>query len=523
VSPRRVLFASFPVVFCACGSGASSGAGSSGPDGSATLDASGGDSGSTSGADGSATPDASGGDGGSISGPGGCQPIAVDSTTKVDNSGADTYAWFDAQCHPRTAALLRNDAVDGLGGAGGYLRKLTYEFAGQRRSCTGTGANGWNGFGYPVNHYGNTVANTQQTQGQYAVVFAGRHHAIHQFKWRLNPGGPVDVTAQWIFATGRDHPLFSVTYDASPAGANVVFADTRTPYGDLGWDNDAKGPVSGVGWGDKYRFQTTGSGPVTPTSAWDYTQPNTVPYDVAWSTAADAEMGLVATRSWQTKIEGGDYGGGLLTQHWGKTGMNLLMDIPDWEWPYQLNQYELPFVTTSHRLAWGATYGAVGKSSYTAFGATLVGFPFQSYAVYVVLGSHGAGAVAAQVREIETTQGATLTASRGTVSAQGPAGVARADAIPYTPAGFDPNYAAWDAHAASGAATLVLSVSSGSLANPVFHLHDYGAGPPSSVTLDGKPLTADSEYFASVDPATSSLWITLNLTVTGTATVAIDP
>jgi hypothetical protein len=131
--------------------------------------------------------------------------------------------------------------------------------------------------------------------------------------------------------------------------------------------------------------------------------------------------------------------------------------------------------------------------------------------------------VAAQVREIEATQGATLTASRGTVSTQGPAGVARTDTIPYTPVGFDPIYAAWDAHAASGAATLVLSVFGGSLANPVFHLHDYGAAAPSHMTLDGRPLTADSEYFASLDPATSSLWVTLNFTVTGTATLAIDP
>jgi hypothetical protein len=467
--------------------------------------------------------DVSSGDGGPTSGPAGCQPIAIDSTTKIDNSGADTYAWSDARCRRRTAALVRNDAVDGLGGAGGYLRKVTYEYAGQMRSATGTGANGWNGFGYLVNHHGNTAATTQQTQGQYAVLFAGRHHVIHQFKWRIDAGGPVDVTAQWIFATGRDHPLFSVTYDASPAGANVVLADTRTPYGDLNWDNDTGGPVSGVGWGDKYRFQTTGNGPVTPMSAWEYTQPNTIPYDVAWSTPADAEMGLVATESWQTKIEGGDYGGGMLEQKWGKTGTSLLTDIPDWEWPFQLNQYELPFETKSHRMAWGATYGAVGQSSYTAFGTALVGYPFQSYAVYVVLGSHAAGTVDAQVREIEATQGATLSASRGTVSARGPAGVARTDTSPYAPVGFDPVYGAWDAQTASGAATLVLSLPTGSCVNPVFHLHGYAAGPPSSVTLDGRSLAADAEYFASVDPATTSLWVTLNLTVTGTATLAIDP
>lgn len=464
------------------------------------------------------------GDGGAQPGPSGCAAIAIDSATKVDGSGADTYAWSDSRCARRSAALIRNDAADGFGESGGYLRRLTYELAGQTRTCTGTGANGWNGFGYIIDHYASTASETQQTRGHYAVVLAGKHHAIHQYTWRINPGGPVDVTAQWIFVTGRDHPLFSITFDATPAGANAVKADTRAPYGDLGWDADQKGDVSGVGWGDKYQFHTTGSGPVTPSSPWDYSQPNVVPYDLEWSNAADAEMGLVATRAWETKIEGGDYGGGMLMQHWGKTGTNLLADINDWEWPFQLNQYELPFVTTSHRVAWGANYGAVGQSSYTAFGKTLGGYPYQSYAVYVVLGAHSAGAVAAQVREIETVQTATLTASRGTVSTQGSAGVARTDTVAYTPAGFDPIHATWDAHAAGNAATLVLSVPSGSLAQPVFRIHDYtAAAVPSHVAFGGKTLVADADYFATLDPATSSLWVTLNLVATGTGTLTIDP
>jgi hypothetical protein len=420
--------------------------------------------------------------------------------------------------------MLRNDGPDGLGEAGGYLRRLTYEVAGTKRTCTGTGANGWNGFGYIIDHYASTASETQQTQGKARVVLAGKHHAIHEYTWAISPGGNVNVTAHWIFATGRDHPLFSITFDATPAGSNGVNADTRAPYGDLGWDEDTKGEVSGVGWGDKYAFQTTGNGPVTTSSPWDYTKPNTVPYDLEWSNAADAEMGLVATRAWATKIEGGDYGGGMLMDHWGKTGTNLLGDIPDWEWPYQLNQYELPFVTTSHRVAWGANYGAVGQASYQAFGKTLSGYPFQSYAVYVVLGAHTAGTVAAQVREIETVQGVKLTASRGTVSAQGPAGVGRTDTVAYVPAGFDPIHAAWDVHAASNAVTVSLDVPSGSLSQPVFRVHDYTASaPPAHVTYGGKALVADTDYFATLDAATSSVWITLNLTASGTGTLTVDP
>jgi hypothetical protein len=291
----------------------------------------------------------------------------------------------------------------------------------------------------------------------------------------------------------------------------------------MAWDNGLGGDVTGVGWGDKYQFKTTDAGPVRPGSPWDYTQANVVPYDLEWSAAADAEMGLVATQSWQTRISGGDYGGGLLMQKWGKSGTNLLTDMPDWLWPFQLDQYELPYGTTSHRVAWGTAYGAVGQTKYPAFGQTFSGYPLQSYSVFVVLGAHSASAVTAQVHEIEVVQGATLTATRGSVSAQGPAGVARSDTAAYSPSGFDPVYAAWDAHAAGNAATLVFNVPGGSLTNPVIHLHDYTAATVPHVALSGSPLTPDTDYFATIDAASKSAWITLNFAVTGNRTLAIDP
>jgi hypothetical protein len=471
-------------------------------------------------------------DGASTTGPTGCTPITIDSTTKVDSSNADTYGWLDSACKPRTAAMFRNDGVDGLGEAGGYLRRLTYQTGGQQRTCTGTNAHGWNGFGYIVAHYSTGAYDSQQTQGQYAILLAGKHHAIHQYSWSISPGGPVNVTVQWIFETGRDHPLYAITYDATPAGPNVVNADTRAPYGDLGWDNDTLGPVSGVGWGDKYQFRTTGPGPATPASSWDYTAGNVVPYALEWSSTVDAEMGLVATQTWSARKQGGDYGGGLLMSKWGTTDTTLFPadaaspgDMPEWLWPFQLDQYELAFINNSHRVAWGATYGAVGQTSYVTLGQTLSGYPFQSYTVFVVLGAHGASAVAAEASEVAVIAGSTLSASRGTTSLAGPAGIARTDTITYAPAGFDPVYAAWDAHAAQNAATLTLAVPAGSsLANPVFHLHDYALPTaPTSVSFGGRTLTADSEYFATVDSTSSSLWITLNLTVQGAGALAIDP
>jgi hypothetical protein len=451
----------------------------------------------------------------------GCAALSVNSSTQVDGCNADTYAWSDSACRPRTAALVRNNASDALGGAGGYARLFTYQSGASTRTCRGTGSNGWNGFGYIVNHYSGTDANTKHLTGSYSIALAGKHHAIHQFKWRTDPGGPVDVTVHWLFATGRDHPLFSITFDSSPAGANGVRADIRAPYGDLAFD-ETKGNIDGVSWGDQYRFTTTGSGPLTSSSAWDYTAPNAVPFDYSWSSSADAEMGLVQSQTWARKVAGGDYGAGLLSNLWGTTGSNLLNDVPDWLWPFQLNQYELPFVANSHRLAWGSNYGAVGQTSYTAFGKTLSGYPYQSYAVYVVLGTHSGKAVLAQASAVETAQATALTASRGTVSTQGPGGVGRADSVPYSLAGFNPVYGAFEAHATANAATLRFQVASGKLVNPLLRLLDYSAAVP-RVTLDGVPLTPEVHFFASVQAPSQTLWLTLNVALSGTSVLTIDP
>ena len=454
----------------------------------------------------------------------GCETLAVAQGAVVDSTVTDTYTWYDGNCAARTAVLFRNDATDGFGESGGYLRRISYESGGQLRTCTGTGQNEWYGFGYIVNHYGvgEDDTNTQATLGEHTVVLAGRHHAIHEFRWSTSPGGPVNVTARWIFMTGRSHPLFAITFDATPAGPNTVLADTRAPYGDLAWDSDTDGDVSGVGWGDRYKFATTGAGPVTPTSSWDYTALNSIPFAMEWSNAADAEMGLVATEAWTTRVQGGDYGDGLLSERWGQTGTNLLVDLPEELWPFQLDQYDLADETNSHRVAWGASFGAVGQTSYEAFGQTASGYPFQSYSLFVVLGTHGVSAVSGEIQEIETIQSTSLTSTRGTVTTSGPAGVGRTDAISYVPSGFDPVYAAWDATLEQNAATVSLSIPSGSLTNPVFHFHGYTAlGPPDTVTFAGRTLAADSGYFATVDSATQSLWLTLNLTAVGTETLTV--
>ncbi len=490
--------------------GEAGGDGSGGGSGASGGSANAGGTGTAGGSAGSGVAGGSGGSAGSssagfTSGPAGCAPMVLDAGVSVGGYLSDRYAWSDGACQPRSAALVRNTAADPGGSRGGFMRELKWRRgAGDDVTARGTGASGWNGWGYVVNHYGNTADLSGDHTGTFRTVLAGAHHAIHEFKVRMTPGGPVDATVHWFFATGRTHPVYFITYDATPAGANTVNADSRAPYGDLAFEGTAAA-IGGIGWGDKYRFTTTGAGPLTISSAWDYAQANVVPYVRMWSQGSDAEMGAVQTQSWETKPAGGDYGGGLLgSACWGKTssnrgaqcvqGMGWTMPT-DWLWPFQLSQYELPFTNDSHRLAWGTTYGAVGRSSYMAFGKTLSGYPTQTYSVFMTVGKKSTQTTLEQVTQVERMLAAQVSAT------------------------YQPSYGVWSAPMAAGGATVTIDPTGGALVSPVFRFTGFTAAAPSRVTLDGAPF---GSTFATVDAASQTLWLTLHGTVTARVTLHVE-
>jgi len=474
-----------------------------------------------------------GGPGAATNGASGCEPMRIEGAFNLGGYSCDRFTWSDAGCRPRTAALVKNNAADPGGSRGGYLRQITYEAGGKTRTVSGSGSNGWNGWGYIVNHYGSTAATSRNgSGGTLRTVLSGTHHAIHEFKVRVSPGGPVDTTIHWYFATGRSNPVYAITFDATPAGPDAVKADSRAPYGDMLFDgkSDNSGEVSGIGWGDRYRFKTTGSGPVTWGSTWDYKQENTVPYVQAWSDAADAEMGAVQTQTMDQQLAGGDYGGGMLSACQGKDSATAGSGCTDgsqtlpqsWLWPFQLNQYELDYVTTSKRVAWGATYGAVGQRSYTAFGKSYSGYPLVSYSVYGVFGPHATSAVEAQRGEVEAVQQTTLAATTGTVAVRGPAGVGRSDEVAYAPAGYNPVYGVWDIATADNRAAFRITPGSTPLTNPTFRLLGYTGTNAPEVRLDGNTLIPDKDCFLTLDTAGKQLWITLNRTLSGQTALDIQ-
>ena len=456
-----------------------------------------------------------------------CAPVRLQCGEDLSGFKTDRYVWRDHDCRLRSVSLVRNDAADPAGWNGGYIRRYTYEPAGEaagaQRTCDGQNPQvpGW---GMVTSHLkdGQTWgAWTQDARGTGRTVFKGAHHALHELKWPLSlDGNVVQVTVQYLFATGRDHPLYAITHDASGFPADRIEADVRSPYGDLAFDGNANADIAGLGWGDRYRFVTLGS-PVRMSTGWDYREPNVVPYTRMWTAAPDAEMGVVQTQTWQQKPAGGYW----LYPEWGTRHEAGPMPV-DYNWPYQLNQYELPSVTHSHRLAWGSNFGAVGKRQYPRLGddgVMLSGYPYQSYSVFMVLGTHAANPVLSLASEVEAWQGVRLSATEGTVRTRGPGGVGRTDEVTYDVAGYNPVYATWEVNAASNRVSLAFDTAGRTLVHPMLVVRDYTAtGAPGAVTLNGQKLTANTDYFASVDTAGKALWLTLQRDLKGAVTLRVE-
>lgn len=227
----------------------------------------------------------------------------------------------------RSAGSSLADYLEGLAQCApyGYSRRLSasiqYDFTfsdGTDEVLRSANGDAWGhaGFGYVVSHsiQGNSpLGKVNAPTSVQPTVFFGGHHAIHRVELLYDrdkePGGQgikIPVVIEWLVATGRDHPLWSVTWKAgqaiNPGGQDFdnYRMDSRGPYGSLNFDGAATAAqsdaVGGVAWGDfALRFTTTGE-PLTLNSSWTYNTPNTVNFVRAWTFNKNAEMGIVQTR-----------------------------------------------------------------------------------------------------------------------------------------------------------------------------------------------------------------------------------
>jgi len=495
-------------------------------------------------------------------------------TACIGNLAAERYTWFDALGRSRSATFSHNDTATNANREGELCEYTYHTDAVNVRDVKSLDASGAGGFGYIVSHLGNTAPADQifaddsplglAFQGTYTRLLNGRHHAILRYKlnypryYCTEDGNgncisatttyQMPVTIDWLITTGRNHPLWSVSFDLSGAPMNAINADTRAPYGDMAFDGAANGgfgdTVMGVAWGDHYKFTSTGASPVTLNSPWDWSQPNTIPYVYLWTQNVDAEMGVVQSED-ITKQDAGGYFGQQAWTHLstdaggpGRCSTSAFSDgayvMPcDFNWPYQSINYSLDTNnpgndTNDKRLAWGAEFGFLGQSPYQGNnGSNLTGWPRQSYSTYVTLGLHSATATSTQVTQVENAMSSTMSASVGTVTGTGPAGVGRSDLRMYQPVGYNRVYGTWEVNAAGGLATVTLNAGGSGIFRPIFIVHNHANALPASVTFDGSPLSADMDYFATVDPASADhadtrLWITVNRNWTGSHTLAVQ-
>jgi hypothetical protein len=489
--------------------------------------------------------------------PGAAPPVSllqIERDVTVGSMLSDRFTWQDAGGKPRVAVLAHNDGPAGPDAGsypnhGGALREFRYQLPGGATRVAGVtnyGNGGYGGFGYVVSHRGDGAAGIAADDsplgyafaGSFQRVFEGRHHAIFRFtqlypRYSSTSASPanqlynVPVTIDWLFATGRDNPGWAVTYDLSGVPVNALEDDSRGPYGELEIDGIGAADVAGVAWGDRYKFTST-TAPVTLDSGWTWNVPNTVPYVKLWIVSTDATMGIVATRTLSQQ----DAGGGRnafyhdLTPFWGTTsasGNAGGANVMPWQdsWPYQANSFSIgpaPNSNNNARLTWGTQYGFLGQQSYdtrNGLVATASGWPKKSYSSYIVLGAHTAGPVEAQVAQVEAAQTLSLTATIGTVATAGPAGIARADTVTYAPAGYDPVYGALAFSAAGNQLDVNVGVGGGALNKPLVVVRNFTSATYPTVKLAGTTLTQDVDYFPSLRPGASELWITLNRGLTG--------
>ncbi len=478
---------------------------------------------------------------------------------------SDQFSWYDSAAKQRVAVLAHNDAQSYAGSHGGELREFIYQAGATARTVIAP-ARDDGGFGYIVSHPGNDCAGAGDTStlgheiaGSWTRVFVGRHHAIFRFQQNYprycNADGTpaehdIPVTIDWTFSTGRDNPLWSVSYDMSAIGADVLADDSRAPYGTMNIDGSSgtymDNDVAGIRWGDRYQFVTTNA-PATLSSSWTWNTANTVPFTELWMSNVDATMGLVQSQTMTRQDAGGGrqpFGPGTydVSAYWnttsaagpacpdgsddgGQTGAAHSLPCVQY-FPYQMNGFSYgPGITDSTndaKMTWGTQYGFLGQSAYDLHdstlpaGSTAPGYPRKSYSVFVVLGTHSSSPVDAEIARSIAHANTSLSASVGSVATSGPAGVNRTDTITYSPAGYDPVYSALVFNASSNAVTATIGVSSGTLKNPMIIIRNYTSGSyPTTVKFGGSTLTMDADYFPSLRSDKNELWITLNKNVSG--------
>jgi len=484
-------------------------------------------------------------------------------------------SWRDARGAQRTMWLY------------GYLYQYDFSFVGgeaadpegvTQRSASDD-AYGHAGFGYVVSHNtvtGNSPIGKANAPSQVeTTAFIGGHHAIHRVELtydRDKEGGgngiQIPVVIEWLVATGRDNPVWSVTWKMgdvkNPQGVDFddYRMDVRGPYGSLnfdGADSKAEGDaIGGVAWGDaEFAFKTTDP-ELSLASAWTYDTPNRVNYSQSWTKDRNAEMGIVQTVPGDRSMGYGDYvvgrargatsGAAYLEKgNCAAFGDARVYSMPCVSgWPYQLMNYDWDASggkpaaegTGTKLMAWGSPYGWLGASKFDLFdySAEADGRGDRSYATFIVLGPKcryqgaacdQAGDVARALSAVEALGAATITqVTQGKLAASAATGPGAASTKPLLN-GYNDSYAAYYLDSAQGSVAFTFTPAAGKAVDkPIFVLRGVTVADAPTITVDGEPREvntgdADSGAFVSYRAGQNELWVTLNESLSKQAVISI--
>jgi len=483
-------------------------------------------------------------------------------------------SWHDARGARRKMSLY------------GYLYEYDFTFVGGEAAdaeavterSAGDDADGHAGFGYVVSHNTQTgnspIGKANAPSKVETTAFIGGHHAIHRVELmydRDKEGGgngiQIPVVIEWLVATGRDNPVWSVTWKMgeakNPQGVDFddYRMDVRGPYGSLNWDG-ASSPaeadaIGGVSWGDaELAFKTTDQ-TLTLGSPWTYDTPNKVNYTQSWTKTANAEMGIVQTVPGDKSMSYGDY---VVGRARGATSAAAYLDKGDCTafgdarvyslpcvsgWPYQLMNYDWAGAkpaadsTVTKLVAWGSPYGWLGASSFDLFdySAKADGRGDRSYATFIVLGPKcrykgavcdQAGDVARALAAVEALSAASITqVTQGKLAASAATGPG-ASSTKALQNGYNDSYAAYYLDSADDGAAFTFTPGAGkAVEKPIFVLQGVTVADEPKITVDGKPREVntgdvDSGAFVSYRAGENELWVTLNETVSNKTVISIS-
>lgn len=492
----------------------------------------------------------------------------TDPENSAPKSAVQKLSWRDASARERSMIL------------GAYLYQYDFNLDDNKQviaRSAGDDAYGHAGFGYVVSHNstnGNSPLGKKNAASRAkSTVFEGAHHAIHRVEFlydRNQEGGgnglKIPVVIDWFVATGRDHPVWAVTFKMdeveNPQNVNLdaYRMDTRAPYGSLNFDGAPTAAlgdaIGGVSWGDAdYAFTTLGNG-LSLNSAWTYNQESSVNFVRAWTKNANAEFGIVQTRPGDRELTYGDRVVGRERSatsagaYLGKGDCTGLGDNRNYVmpciggWPYQLMNYDwagakpLAEETSTKLLAWGSPYGYLGASSFDKFdySGKADGRGDRSYATFIVLGPkcrfdaldacNEPGDVAWVLSQVEALAAAQLdNVATGSVSASAAKGPGAKSEKPLSQ-GYNDTYAAYYLTAEENQVAFRFTPAA-AVDRPIFVIQNYAGALP-EIRLGGELVAYNGEAdasgaFVSYRAEEKELWVTLNRSVAEPLEFSLKP